>query len=188
MYVPVVLLLVAQPAIAQHEHEEADSVVVEKKKEIIFLEDDGERRVKVRTWGDPNDIDFDIDIMTLQDEYSFLSGSDGMIDMVLDGLDQATPGLWREYSTLRQMEMETRRLARSLRMAEGDERDRQRAELQEKLQKIFDYKQQMRQERIDRLRAMLEEETEEHAEREALRQEIIERRLQELIGESRYAW
>ena len=87
------------------------------------------------------------------------------------------------------MEMESRRLAQRARRAEGEERTRLEAELEEKLREIFDRKQQLREEHIEHLREELDEALEKHNARTQDRQEIIDRRLNQLLGKStRYDW
>ena len=85
--------------------------------------------------------------------------------------------------------MESRRLAQRARRAEGEERARLEGELEEKLNEIFERKQALREERIDRLRGDLDELLDAHNERDQNRREIIERRLNELLGKtSKYDW
>ena len=92
-------------------------------------------------------------------------------------------------SEVMRMEMESRRLAQQARRAEGEERTRLEAELDEKLQEIFDRKQALREEQIDKLREEMNEALDKHNEREQNRREIIERRLNQLLGKSsRYDW
>lgn len=87
-----------------------------------------------------------------------------------------------------QLELEARRLAKAVRGAEGDERSRLKDELAEKLGEIFDRKQELRQEEIDRLQSKLNKAVGEREEREGIREEIIRRRMDQLIGNSRYEW
>lgn len=88
-------------------------------------------------------------------------------------------------------ERQSRTLARQLRRAEGAERDHLTRELRETLERTFDLKQQARREQIEamredaeRLRSDLAELEEEVSARDAVRNEIIDQRQQELLGES----
>ena len=95
----------------------------------------------------------------------------------------------KERSEVMRMEMESRRLAQQARRAEGAERTRLEAELEEKLQEIFDRKQALREERIDHLRDEMNEALDAHNERSQNRNEIIERRLNQLLGKTtKYDW
>lgn len=95
----------------------------------------------------------------------------------------------KHRSEVMRMEMESRRLAQRARRAEGEERTRLESELEEKLQEIFARKQALREEQIDQLREEMNEALDKHNERSQNRQEIIERRLNQLLGKStRYDW
>jgi hypothetical protein len=95
----------------------------------------------------------------------------------------------KERSEIAQMEMESRRLAQRARRAEGEERARLETELEEQLQDIFDRKQAMREEQIDRLREELDKALDAHNERSGHQSEIIERRMRQLLGrEDKYDW
>ena len=98
-------------------------------------------------------------------------------------------GSSKERSEVMQMEMESRRLAQRARRAEGEERTRLEDELAEKLQEIFDRKQALREEQIDRLREELDEALDKHNDRSGNRNEIIDRRMRQLLGkEDKYDW
>ena len=84
---------------------------------------------------------------------------------------------------LREMEREAHALARDARRAEGAERDRLEGELQDKLEAIFDYKMEKRAEQIDELREEMEEQRARIEERRQAREDIIERRKRQLLGE-----
>lgn len=90
---------------------------------------------------------------------------------------------WDEQAGVVRMEQETHRLAREVRQAEGVERRRMERELREQLDALLDRKLELREERIERLREEAEEQREQLRERRARRDEIIERRLRELLGE-----
>ena len=88
-------------------------------------------------------------------------------------------------------ERQSRMLARQLRRADGTERDRLARELRETLERTFDLKQQARREQLEamredaeRLRSDLAKLEEEVSARDAARDEIIERRQRDLLGES----
>lgn len=112
-----------------------------------------------------------------------------MMDRLVEGLHGGLGRSMEERAEIARMDAASRRLAREARRAEGAERDRLEQELQEKLNEIFEKKQALRAERIERLRSELEEAEAEQAERQELRQEIIDRRLKELLGErDKYDW
>ncbi len=90
---------------------------------------------------------------------------------------------------VREMEREASRLAREVRRAEGDEREQLEAELQEKLEAIFERKMELREKRVERLEESLEEARSRLEERRKAREEIIRRRLRDLLGEDDlYEW
>ncbi len=87
-------------------------------------------------------------------------------------------------------ERASREIARQLRRAGEDERERLTRELRDTLERTFDLKQQARREQVEhlqqsaeRLQRDLGEVNDEIAERERARHEIIERRQRELLGE-----
>jgi len=95
----------------------------------------------------------------------------------------------RERTELMKMEMESQRLARNARRADADERTQLEQELQEKLNEIFDRKQELREKHIEELRASLNKVLDQQSERDQSRKEIIERRLRELLGQhNKYDW
>ncbi len=95
----------------------------------------------------------------------------------------------KERTELMKMEMESQRLARRARRADGDERAQLEQELQEKLNEIFDRKQELRENRIEQLRESLNKALNQQNERDQSRNEIIDRRLRELLGQSdKYDW
>jgi hypothetical protein len=84
-----------------------------------------------------------------------------------------------------QMENETLHLAESIRrLPRSDQREAQVDLLRDLLNDIFDLKQQNRQREIDALEAEMNELRERLDTRERLRDEIIDQRLQELVGRS----
>lgn len=95
----------------------------------------------------------------------------------------------KERAEIAQMDMESRRLAMKIREADEADRAGLERELQDLLADIFDRKMALREERIDALREQLGEAEEARQERQQNRQEIIERRLKELLGErDKYDW
>ncbi len=95
----------------------------------------------------------------------------------------------KERTELMKMEMESQRLARRARRADGDERAQLEQELQEKLNEIFDRKQELRENRIEQLRESLNKALDQQNERDQSRNEIIDRRLRELLGQhNKYDW
>lgn len=85
-------------------------------------------------------------------------------------------------------EMEARSLARQLRNTEGGERADLEAELDELLADLFEMKLEQRRTTVERLEEKLAGEQEALAEREAARDDIIERRKQQLLGEDTLEW
>lgn len=94
-----------------------------------------------------------------------------------------------ERNELMRMEMESQRLARRARRAESDERAQLEQELQEQLNDIFDRKQALREKHVEQLREALNKALDQQNDREQGRNEIIDRRLRELLGQrDRYDW
>ncbi|MFQ5570144.1 MAG: hypothetical protein ACE5G0_10755 [Rhodothermales bacterium] len=111
-----------------------------------------------------------------------------VIDQLRD-LEFRLGGSMKERSEISKMEMETRRLARQARRAEGEERARLEQELEEKLNEIFDRKQALREQHIEKLREQMNEALDKNNERQQNKSEIVERRLRELLGkEDKYDW
>ncbi len=98
-------------------------------------------------------------------------------------------GAARHNSELANQEAAARSLAMKAKLADGDEKEALTAELREALEEIFALKQELRQEEMEKLREKLAESEQELAERAEVREEIIERRLSELLGSrSKYDW
>lgn len=88
----------------------------------------------------------------------------------------------------RKADRRSRELARKIRNEDGDVAEYE-AELDALLAKVFDEKQNGQQERIDEMREKLAELEERLAQRQTDRQEIIQKRKNELLGRSsRYDW
>ncbi|WP_456427122.1 hypothetical protein [Rhodocaloribacter sp.] len=99
--------------------------------------------------------------------------------------------VFTEYADaeVREMEREASRLARKARRADDDEREKLEAELQEKLEAIFERKMELREKRVEKLKEALEEARARLEERRKAREEIIQRRLRDLLGEDDlYEW
>ena len=95
----------------------------------------------------------------------------------------------KERQEIRRLEMESHQLARQVRRADDDERAQLEQELAEKLNEIFDRKQALREKRVEQLREAMNKALDEQNDREANRNEIIDRRLRELLGQrDRYDW
>ena len=130
------------------------------------------------------------------DENNFVFYNDllGRVDGLLaDGIgDDFTVRLgdsMKERSEIRKMEAESHQLARRARRADGDERAQLEQELEEKLNEIFDRKQALREKRVEKLREEMDKALDEQNDREQNRNEIITRRLRELLGQrDRYDW
>lgn len=88
----------------------------------------------------------------------------------------------KENAEVADLEHEARQLARDARRAEGAERQRLERELRTKLETIFDRKMTLRRERTEALERELQEERENLQARQSARQDMIERRMRELLG------
>lgn len=90
---------------------------------------------------------------------------------------------FREHREVAEQEREAREIARRARDAAGSERAELEAELQAKVNEIFDKKMELREEVISDLQEEVQEEREELNRRRELRQEMIDRRMRTLLGE-----
>jgi len=90
---------------------------------------------------------------------------------------------FREHREVAEQEREAREIARRARDAEGSERAELEAELQAKVNEIFDKKMELREEVISDLQEKVQEEQEELNRRREVRQEMIDRRMRTLLGE-----
>ena len=170
----VAAICLALPAAAQ-EKVEPDSIKVEKVIAKFFVDVDGAPRLL-------EDIDVSFQAPT---PFRGRVGYPGLLKALYVDL----PGEHtKRHAEVTRMEMESRRLAVKARKAEGDERSRLEAELNDSLDKIFELKQQIREEKIEALRQQFEEVVAEHDDRQANKEEIIERRRSQLLGSSRYKW
>jgi hypothetical protein len=84
----------------------------------------------------------------------------------------------------RRMDRDCRDLAEACKTADSDEKKRIEIELKEKLNVLFDLRQENRELEIKRLEERLEELKEKNRLRIANKQEIVESRFQELLGKS----
>ncbi len=87
-----------------------------------------------------------------------------------------------------EMEAATRQLAREASRAEGNAKTEKVDELDAKLSELFARKLEMREKRIARLQERLEKERSALTKRRAERQQIIERRKAELMGDDVLKW
>ena len=95
----------------------------------------------------------------------------------------------RDSRELRKMETEARELARQLRQADEETYSEKEAMLRAQLEKIFDYKQEIRMEKLSQKRSDLEEQSRITEERQINRDAMIEDRIRELLGHgSLYRW
>ena len=87
---------------------------------------------------------------------------------------------------LRTMERESRDLARKARAADGNERAELEKQLEDRLNEIFDYKLEHQKRALEKIEKRAARMRDQQAERESARDQIIEDRRNELLGESRY--
>lgn len=193
------ILVLAQPAAAQTD-EPPDTVFVDAGETVIIL--DGKRIVvKSMDTGEGRQFtlekeDFDFPGMLQGDKFDFdiethrreLAKSKDLIGSLGNQIGEMKVMMTGLEGSVRGLEREAQRLARAVRSAEGDVRTRLNDELVGKLGEIFDRKQELRQERIDRLQSQLNKAVEEREERERVREEIIRRRMDQLVGNARYEW
>lgn len=111
------------------------------------------------------------------------------LDALQESLDFPMRGLrievesHKERAEIARMDAESRQLARKVRQAEGAEREQFQQELEDMLNEIYERKLALRQQRLETLEQELEAQQDQIETREQARQEIIERRMQELLGE-----
>lgn len=92
-------------------------------------------------------------------------------------------GAMKERVEISRLDAESHRMARAVRQAEGAEREQLQQELEDKLEAIYERKLELRRERLEQLQQELNEQRDQIETREQARQEILERRLRELLGE-----
>ena len=194
---PVVglLLLPAMPAAAQAPD------LPEKQEEVTVMKYDGGKKVVIKSDGKEVEIFGD-----LADDHKFYVTHPELWNLeyhrMLDGMplgDAAAVTMRllsrelgkvssRDAVKLREMEAKSHELAEKARNAEKEERDELEGELRDHLEAIFALKQARRLELVEMLRAALDSAVSENEDRESNREEIIERRFDELLGRSRYKW
>lgn len=92
----------------------------------------------------------------------------------------------RGDSVLRKLERESRRIAKKARSAEGSEKDDLEKELDQKLNEIFDYKLERQEKAIGRAEKHLSKLKERRSKRASAKDDIIQNRKDELLGNARY--
>jgi hypothetical protein len=102
----------------------------------------------------------------------------------LETLSESDRALYERLMREREMEAETLHLAQRYRLAPTDaERATVRAELRSRLSAMFDLKQENRREEIRQMEVVLDTLRERLRERAAMRERIVEYRLNELVGQ-----
>ncbi|MDX1547083.1 MAG: hypothetical protein R3247_08855 [Rhodothermales bacterium] len=119
----------------------------------------------------------------LEDFTEGLGAMDEVLRMRMPAVVGALRGNAQERAEIARMESESRRMARAVTEAEGAERERLERELRDHLAQIFDRKQELRERDAERLREQTTTLVEEQRRREQAREEIIDRRLRQLLGE-----
>lgn len=196
--VPVVGLLLIPAMLAAAQTPEPP----EKQEEVTVMKYDGEKKVVIKSDGKEVEIFGDL----ADDGEFYVTHPEDLWDLeyhrMLDGMpigDVAAVTMRllsrelgkvssRDATTLRKMEAQSHKLAKKARSAGGEEREELEGELRDHLEAIFALKQARRLELIEMLRAALDSAVSENEDRESNREEIIERRFDELLGRSRYKW
>ena len=108
-----------------------------------------------------------------------------MMGSVFEGMHLGRNGFRfeRPNPEIMQMEMEIRRLAQQIKGASGTEKESLKRDLKNKLADLFAKKEAQRQEKIERLENELREEREMSNTRNRNKNQIIERRMNELLEE-----
>lgn len=102
--------------------------------------------------------------------------------LYLSEVQQQDRGLYQRLVREWELEASTRRLADALRaLPAGPQRDARLGELRDRLDEIFELKQQNRRDEIDQLERQLDALQRRLAEREAQRRRIVEQRLRQLL-------
>jgi hypothetical protein len=101
----------------------------------------------------------------------------------MQGLSERDRALYERLVREREMEAEAVRLARALRQADAAEQASLREQLREKLDAMFELKQENRREEIRQVEEVLRALQQRLQEREAMRDEIIQHRMRELTGQ-----
>lgn len=104
----------------------------------------------------------------------------------LEGLKEKDPERYERVSREKKLEREAWNLSRKYRQTEDDnEKVRLREELKSLLDQVFDYRQMNRQEEIEKLEKRLAELKENNQRRLANKNEIVQRRLKQLLGDEK---
>lgn len=120
----------------------------------------------------------------------YVWGQDGGLDELTGDLRMNLEDLrGGKYGDVARLEREARNLARDLKSAKPSEKANIERQLTRKLNEIFDLKQEIRRDNIERLEERLESEKANLRERERNRKDMVERRKQELVhGEDPMEW
>ena len=120
----------------------------------------------------------------------YVWGQDGGLDELTGDLRMNLEDLrGGKYGDVARLEREARNLARDLKSAKPSEKANIERQLPRKLNEIFDLKQEIRRDNIERLEERLESEKANLRERERNRKDMVERRKQELVhGEDPMEW
>ena len=104
-------------------------------------------------------------------------------------LKEKNPERYARVSEEKQLERKSRSLAKKYREADDEtEKARLREELEVLLDGLFDYRQMNRKGEIERLEKRLAELREDNQKRLANKEEIVQKRLRELLGEKGLEW
>ena len=116
--------------------------------------------------------------------FRFFHGADGFENLLGDfSLPGLEGRLFVEDAEVRRMEREAHTLAQRVRRAEAADRSALEQELRAKLDALFEHKMDLQAERIERLEQELQEQRGRYEARRRAQDEIVERRLRELLGE-----
>ena len=107
----------------------------------------------------------------------------------MEALKEKDPDRYGRVAEEKRLERESRQLAQQYRKTEDEaEKTRLKGELQSLLYELFDYRQMNRKDEIERLEKRLAELREANQERLASKEEIVQRRLDALLGEKGMEW
>lgn len=153
---------------------------------IWRADDEGGDSLKVRVFGDaqPHVFHFDENGMQPMDGAQ-MPEMMGMMGGMFEGLQAGRHGFRFEAPNpeIFRLEMEAKRLAQKIKSASGREKEDLKRDLADTLASIYAKKEEARQAKIERLEAELEEERSKQNERRRNKSQIIERRMNELLGE-----
>jgi len=107
----------------------------------------------------------------------------------MEALKEKDPDRYGRVAEEKRLERESRQLAQKYRKKEDEaEKTRLKGELESLLYEIFDCRQMNRKDEIERLEKRLTELRKANQERLASKEEIVQRRLDELLGEKGMEW